>query len=549
MGQAERLAKALDEKTWTETHANLRKDNGGLSTWLTELLGEQPEAEISDLVCHESYANVSTAISAYITNLQQRSANVGRVSGVTINGTKKGNAIPQFVQSLIYAIGTLQCHSLSDRRLEIGGEDAERLLSLSIDRSGRDRYQRLQRTVADLLGVELEVFKGKTSAELDLDKYLANMNGSGIREALRLILDVELKQPKVLLVEEPELHLHPSLQTTMMRYLADISSECQVFLTTHSTHFLDPGEMNNVYLVSQSKATGVQRLDREAAETVLPGELGLRLSSLFMYDRLVFVEGVSDEAVLREWANKLGLHLGRANVGFVLMNGSRNMSYFAAEVTLNHLAKRQVELHFVIDRDERSSPEVDEIVRKLGNQTQTCVLNRRELENYLVCARAIAEFIRKKRLSSGEAELEPPAEADVTTAIDEAAESLKELAVSKRLSRQMKPIYFRQDKSDGDDAVSRLTVGIDKQIEELQIRKTGIAASYEAARSAVEASWDSEKLSIVPGDELLDTVCRRFGVRFKKESDSLNLASLMTDGEIDSEIKELLQHIAATNRK
>ena len=117
-------------------------------------------------------------------------------------------------------------------------------------------------------------------------------------------MDFEFQKPNVFLVEEPEIYLHPALETSMMRYLKTISASAQVFITTHSTNFLDTAEMKNVYLVSKAKSTQVQKLNFEEAEIQIPHELGIRLSSLFLFDRLVFVEGPSDEAILREWAAK-----------------------------------------------------------------------------------------------------------------------------------------------------------------------------------------------------------------------------------------------------
>jgi putative ATP-dependent endonuclease of the OLD family len=147
-----------------------------------------------------------------------------------------------------------------------------------------------------------------------------------------LILDNEFERPSLLLIEEPEVHLHPALEASMMRYLQSISTFCQVFLTTHSTNFLDNGELTNVYLIAKSTSTSAELLDVDAAETLIPRELGLRMSSLFMYDRLVFVEGRTDEAIIREWASVLNVNLSQANVGFVRMGGARNFSHYAALV-------------------------------------------------------------------------------------------------------------------------------------------------------------------------------------------------------------------------
>ena len=57
------------------------------------------------------------------------------------------------------------------------------------------------------------------------------------------------------------------------------------------------------------KSTHAQLLNVEQAEEAIPQELGIRRSSLFMYDRLVFVEGPSDEQIFRTFASTLGFNL------------------------------------------------------------------------------------------------------------------------------------------------------------------------------------------------------------------------------------------------
>jgi len=123
---------------------------------------------------------------------------------------------------------------LKERREPIGKREAEQLLDLKITRGGPEKLRAIQETVSALLGVEIDAFKVSSredsSAELDVDKFLVQVNGAGIREALRLILDYEFRQPDILLVEEPEIHLHPALEVSMMRYLKKTGSELKYSL-------------------------------------------------------------------------------------------------------------------------------------------------------------------------------------------------------------------------------------------------------------------------------------------------------------------------------
>ena len=66
---------------------------------------------------------------------------------------------------------------------------------------------------------------------------------------------------------------------------------------------------------------------------------------------------------------------------------------------------------------------------------------------------------------------------------------------------------------------------------------------YAEQTKAVDSVWNKDKLSIVPGDLLLDGVCQLFGVRFRKEADSSRAAALLTSDEIDDEIRRILHEI------
>lgn len=468
------------------------------------------------------------------------------------------SSVPHYARNLLAAMSSMKILHLTERRRPIGPEEAKRLLKLKVSRGGPQVLQDIQQTVAALLGVQIDAFesgssaRGETVAEMDVDNFLVEVNGSGIREALRLILDFEFERPQILLVEEPEIHLHPALETSMMRYLKRVSSECQMFVTTHSTNFLDTTEMKNVYLVSKQDSTQVQCLDFEEAAAQIPRELGIRLSSVFMFDRLVFVEGPSDEAILREFASTLGINLSQSNVGFVPMGGVRNFAYFATEATLSFLTKRQVKMWFLVDRDEREDADVRRLGDLLGDKGTVKVLKKREIENYLLCPRAVAEFIPLKRALSGArpgADADGPPASEVSSHIHDLADRLKQSAIDKRAVRLLcRPTYPSADRifGDGEHTASpeQIDGEIGRMIEELETARGSVSKVCSEQSKAVQSEWKTKKLDIVPGALLLDQVCQQYGVRFKKERDGARLASLMNEHEIDDEIKGFLKEAA-----
>jgi len=465
-------------------------------------------------------------------------------------------SVPTYALNLIKKVGEMNVLYLTERREQIGKREASQLLDLKVTRGGPEKLRAIQETVSALLGVEIDAFRAGTvsfgedpEAELDVDQFLVQVNGAGIREALRLILDYELNRPNILLVEEPEIHLHPALETSMMRYLKAIGQDCQIFITTHSTNFLDTAEMRNVYLASRNGSTTVQLINVEEAEQSIPRELGIRLSSLFMFDRLVFVEGPTDEDVIREWASIFKINLAQASVGFVPMGGVRNFAHFATEATINFLSKRRVAMFFMLDRDEREEVEVQRLSAQLREKAKLIVLKKRELENYLLAPRAIAKFIEWKHELAGDKEYRIGNISEVEQAIDQCTDALKSIAIERRVAKATCfPIYpNRQDilnPSSQLPLLDRVRNEYSHQKARLEKLEQELQSILKAQTELIEDSWTTKKRDLVPGDLLLDNICRKFGTRFNKERDSARLASLMRENEIDSEIREILKNLS-----
>lgn len=463
----------------------------------------------------------------------------------------RASEIPKYVHSVMQALAAIKVLYLNERRKPLGKEEAQRLLELKVRRGGNEALRNIQETVQALLGVRIDAFesvnpspRGK-NAEMDVDDFLLEVNGAGIREALRLVLDYEFNRPNILLVEEPEVHLHPALEFAMMRYLKRVSQACQVFLSTHSTNFLDAGEMTNVYLVSKNQDTTVQLLNLEDAQARIPKELGLRLSSLFMFDRLVFVEGPSDEAVLRDFANKLEVNFAQWNVGFIAMGGVRNFSHFASEAILSFLSKRQVNIWFVLDHDENDDSDVERMRARLNGRASLHVLKKRELENYLLSPNAVSAFVREKLASATKQGADSSPEG-IRSILDQCAEQLKNFAIVKRVAKTMcRPTFtsrFTAADFEG-DGKAKVTEKLEEQLKELTSRRDNIEDAFARETAVLERDWADLKQDLVPGPELLDLVFQRFGLRFRKETDSSRLAAYVALGEIDQEIRELLHSI------
>jgi putative ATP-dependent endonuclease of the OLD family len=470
--------------------------------------------------------------------------------------TGQVDRIPAYVVNIIEAVKSLKVLYLNENRKPVGEVEARKLLSLKMRRGGSAELQAIQTAVSGLLGVKIDAFESAASnpstgarlprptAEMDVDDFLVQVNGSGIREALRLMLDVQFESPHILLLEEPEVHLHPALEYSVLQYLKSQSLLRQVFLTTHSTSFVDTAETSNVYLIKKNAFTKIERLTTDDIEDDIPQELGLRLSSVFMFDRLVFVEGPSDELALRELAFKLDINLSQHNVGFVQMGGARNFAHYANAAIMDILSKRQVKIYFVIDHDEKTEDELRKITRTCANKADVHVLMRRELENYLLDPDAISATIAHKTSNRTN-----PNTDEIAQLITESAETLKNKSALK-LAIQLgcRSAFFDrtvlQDvKIEDFQAIAEQQ--FDTMMQQLQEMRAALSKVKEQATDLVERGWDVDALNIPPGADMLDWIFRKFGVRYRKDRDAVTLASSLPTGKVPRELRLLLQSFVA----
>lgn len=521
-------------------------------------MGSAAAKDIDQLVqTSESYTAFRTAA----TNLQQQLLSEVNdtlrrpLSSLLQTFSGDQSSVPGYAKRLIQAIASMTILYLTERRDPVGRTEAKQLLDYKVTRGGPERLKEIQQKIASLLGVAVDAFEsdrsqgGERIAEMDVDQFLLEVNGSGVKEALRLILDLELKRPDILLAEEPEVHLHPALEINVMEYLRQASSKCQIFITTHSTNFLDLSNAQGVYFVTKPETTVVKRINRDEAEAEIPKELGLRLSSLFMFDRLAFVEGLSDELILREFAIGLGVNLSQSNVGFVQIGGARNFGYYAGEAVLSTLARRQVKSTFILDRDERDDAEITLMRNKLGDRASLCVWKRRELENYLLAPAPMARYIARKMEAAGAIPKQAVTEQSVLAALLKCAEGLRALTICKRaghvLLGSVHPSLTLQPEIKFEEAQGVFTAEIKRLQDALAAQEALVPKALADVKKAVDATYSNGWGTLVCGDILLDETFKTFGTRFRKLADGPKLAAEFKPTEIDQEVANVIRALGA----
>lgn len=204
----------------------------------------------------------------------------------------------------------------------------------------------------------------------------------------------------IVLIDEPEIHLYPSLMHRFVRVLHEVVEQLgkQIMISTHSTLFLHERHLGNFYHMAKSKhfKTTVRRIEQ--------GDLlqGLDLlnappEAVLQSDMIVYVEGPWDVGVMEEFIVKFP-ELDHANIVILQLGGGSMGNGNIDPVKL----KMHNPLSFVLIDSERTSENGDpdpshETFRQrcFAAHVYCLMLQRQAMENYF-SVRALREVFHDR---------------------------------------------------------------------------------------------------------------------------------------------------------
>lgn len=216
--------------------------------------------------------------------------------------------------------------------------------------------------------------------------YLSSFS-AGIKNVLGILTALMTSgQHGLLMFEEPESHLHPEAIRNLISVFRQHTRNKQILLTTHSATAILNFNIDNVYLVGRdgNNDTEINAVSSDQAPAVVE-KLGVRPSDFLCHDIVIFVEGIYDEWIFKEFFEKAKLNIDAC---YIPTDGWTNMNYHA---NAGILQRRRVppKIMAVFDGDISKCDKTKEQYERMINEMQVPkanIFNLRlgEIECYLL---------------------------------------------------------------------------------------------------------------------------------------------------------------------
>jgi len=283
----------------------------------------------------------------------------------------RSNPFGQLINSVLAKISEKHKKVISDQLKEIEkklnrSEEGERIAEI------KNIEDRLNAMMSELMSCDIEIEmpmpelknvfgEAKIYAD-DGVRTIIDTKGHGMQRSMILTIlrayaeltHIQKAEEKaeerttIFAIEEPELYLHPQSQRTLMSVFQQINNgKDQIIYTTHSSLFVDISYFDQICIMRRERKNGDYKSypsqlsmtkilqDLKVRKGVDGTEEGIReqysntfnpmINEGFFADKVVIVEGPSEQYALPIYSDAIGYNLDRNNISVVHSNGKGQM--------------------------------------------------------------------------------------------------------------------------------------------------------------------------------------------------------------------------------
>ena len=223
--------------------------------------------------------------------------------------------------------------------------------------------------------------------------YLLSEVGSGLAQFIIVFGNAAIKTPSLILIDEPELNLHPTLQMDFITALASFSTDGIIF-ATHSIG-LSRAVAERIYsFQKEENATIVRPFEAVSNYAEFVGELSFSAFKDMGYDRILLVEGVNDVKTIQQFLRMVK----KDHQTVILPLGGDQLAKGGVEAELAEFTRLSENVAALVDserqkKDAKASKirlAFEAVCKKLS--IDICLTERRAIENYFTDSAIKSQF-------------------------------------------------------------------------------------------------------------------------------------------------------------
>ena len=271
-----------------------------------------------------------------------------------------------------------------------------RNLLLRVWEENREDWAEMKRVIKQWFSVDLRDPKYERGVDTQIvceysqegKSYDIISGGSGFHQTLTLLAFFYGDKPTTILLDEPDAHLHVNLQREILDYFKNqkaLQRNTQFLIATHAEEFIQGVDVRQIISLLDRIPKRVE--STPAILTAMADVSNLEITQLseLSIPILLYVEGETDERLLRGWSTPLGMQDILNQVCFRVMRGGSKVkmkadsdSHFKGVQQVIPSAKRLI----LFDYDDEATfhPEQDNPV--------LYEWRRKNIENYLLVSNA-----------------------------------------------------------------------------------------------------------------------------------------------------------------